>query len=449
MIRQIVAEERKKKNYPKMSRREKLRSVMLEANRRLMEIASDEDFYDTDIKGTADSSPGNFFAAYGAPLKSYQSKVVQELFADGKNDQGEAAPSLRSLEEDIRCSMLIPSQNVIGSKQSLSNVAFGGGYKPGDGFHMSADDDGGAAYVKGEGYKMFTNPVMAAKCKEGVMIIDGHHRWSQIMMLNPDAKVHSVILYGSDQISADDILQMVHVAIAEIAKEDIIGKDGKAPTEDVVATQETPGGDKIATKLTPKAARKAGVIADDAEMESETLSQISGGPFSMTLSHSGDNMLTKGTAQQFRDDIVAGLKSGSSKHARGSVPPTMVQWANGMMSSKDLADQTTGPGTGSKIPYAIAQKLGKDDITVDEFADFLKGNIERLQSTDGAVANAPKRDGMPQAGDTFGPEYSKKALDHIAANKISIATSEASWHKGEALNESRARWQKLAGILKD
>ena len=46
-------------------------------------------------------------------------------------------------------------------------------------------------------------------------------------------------------------------------------------------------------------------------------------------------------------------------------------------------------------------------------------------------------------------EYSKKALDHIAANKISIATSEASWHKGEALNESRARWQKLAGILKD
>ena len=180
MIRQIVAEERKKKNYPKMSRRQKLRSVMLEANRRLMEIASDEDFYDTDIKGTADGSAGNFFAAYGAPLKTYQTTVVKHLFADGKNDKGEpASGKLRSLEEDIRCSMLIPSQNVIGSKQSLSNVAFGGGYTKGDGFHMSADDDGGAAYVKGEGYKMFTNPVMAAKCKEGVMIIDGHHRWSQ------------------------------------------------------------------------------------------------------------------------------------------------------------------------------------------------------------------------------------------------------------------------------
>ena len=67
-------------------------------------------------------------------------------------------------------------------------------------------------------------------------------------------------------------------------------------------------------------------------------------------------------------------------------------------------------------------------------------------------------------------DYDSTAVyDHIAQGRMTLPSSygqkpapddgrdipmdgsytEAKWHKGEQLNEGKARWQKLAGILKD
>jgi len=439
---------------------------MLEANKILSEnVTSDEEFYDTDIKGMADQSAGNFFAAYGAPLKGYQEKVVQELFADGKDDKGEPAPTMSiTKSKDVVAGMLLPSQENIGAKQSLSNVAFGGGYTQGDGFDMSADDVGGAAYVKGSGYKYFTNPVMAARCKEGIMIIDGHHRWSQVMMLNPEATCDCVILEGTAAISSDDILQMVHVAIAEVAAGVVI--KGEEMGQDAEARPTEKGNQKDVRKaakksFSPVKDKDGDFVYDEeeglstygeitaGESQMGAVTAITGGPYSPTKPAKGDNLLTMEPSAA-ANNVVKFLKAGgNSPYNRGKIPQPLVEWANGRITAQDLANQTTGPGTGSKIPYAVEQKLGLTDITVEQFAEFLKGNIAECKKRGRVIKNRPTRKGMPQAGDMLGTEYSEKVLDHIANAKISIATSEASWHKGDALNESQARWQKLAGILKD
>jgi len=73
-----------------------------------------------------------------------------------------------------------------------------------------------------------------------------------------------------------------------------------------------------------------------------------------------------------------------------------------------------------------------------------------------APGTPSQREDMPQLDhkDIGGKEGFKKIRQDLAKGRINIESpwgeqAEATWHKGEALNESRARWQKLAGILKD
>ena len=58
----------------------------------------------------------------------------------------------------------------------------------------------------------FKNPILGAKTKDGMVVLDGHHRWSQAFMVNPLAKVN-VTFADASSLTADQTLKAVHLAI--------------------------------------------------------------------------------------------------------------------------------------------------------------------------------------------------------------------------------------------
>lgn len=100
---------------------------------------------------------------------------------------------------------LIPTQNEIAYKQSL-----GGPFGPlQDPNKLREYLEGGSITVKGKPGS--TNPVTA----EGKYIIDGHHRWSSLFLINPKASLN-VVDIKSPKLANDPMkyLKATHMAIA-------------------------------------------------------------------------------------------------------------------------------------------------------------------------------------------------------------------------------------------
>jgi len=111
---------------------------------------------------------------------------------------------------DIALSALKASQNEVGMEQSLKNVMTGtnatwDGINWGDTNWLVASMAPGAVIT-------FTNPLLGAKTKDGLVVLDGHHRWSQAFMVNPLAKVN-VAFADASSLTADQTLKAVHLAI--------------------------------------------------------------------------------------------------------------------------------------------------------------------------------------------------------------------------------------------
>jgi len=414
MIRQIVAEERKKKSFNSKgnSRSKQLRTIMERASRQLAEISGVDDYYAATLKGNEQPDESNLFAgAFGGKLKDYnQNKEVWDsLYADTAPEQTVGTPKPKASE-------CLPSQANIGAANSLGNLYFGNGYS-GDGFDISAD---AASLIGGE--VSFADPILLANCSEGFIIVDGHHRWSQIMMLSADCTLGNTKSLNFPGMSADDVLQAVHVAIAELSK-----------------------------------------------------NAKSGEPYSVVKEFKGANLLTETAAdliKEFGKAIVGGSLQRKVHNLSGGAPnPNLRKWymqffddqgnelpsdeLNITYDAKQLYDD------GVTLPFAIAGK----DCTATQYDDHFIAAINAMQDQ-GTAQNAPDRNAMPQADDTkkmgFSDYDSTAVYDHIAQGKMTLpstmgeipeggddSNNEAKWHKGEALNESQARWQKLAGILKD
>ena len=112
------------------------------------------------------------------------------------------------------------SQNEVGMKQSLANVLEGknatwDGIDWGDVKWLIDAMKPGATIT-------FAAALLGATTSDGNVVLDGHHRWSQATMVNPDAKVN-IILSDASGMSADDVLKAVHLAILK--------KTGQAKTK--------------------------------------------------------------------------------------------------------------------------------------------------------------------------------------------------------------------------
>jgi len=111
---------------------------------------------------------------------------------------------------DIALSELKASQNEVGMDQSLSNV-LGGANATWDGINWG-DVDWLVDHMKPGATIEFKSAILGAKTADGNVVLDGHHRWSQAFMLNPQGKVN-VVFADAGSLSADDTLKAVHLAI--------------------------------------------------------------------------------------------------------------------------------------------------------------------------------------------------------------------------------------------
>ena len=423
MIRQIVAEERQKKSFKSKSksRSKQLQAIMEQASRQLAEISGVDDYYKATLKGNEQPDESNLFAGgFGGKLKDYNAnkEAWDALYADTAPTQAVTSPKPKASE-------CLPSQANIGAANSLGNLYFGNNYAK-DGFLISEK----AAELMG-GEVSFSDPILLANCAEGFIIVDGHHRWSQVMMLGASCTLGNTKSLNFPGMSADDVLQAVHIAIAELSKN---AKTGE--------------------------------------------------PFSIVKKFKGANLLTQdpnGIIGEFGGAMINGTLVRKTHNLSGDPPnANLRKWymqffddqgnelpaneVNVTYDAKQLHDD------GVTLPFALAGK----DCTAKQYDDHFIAAIEAMQAQ-GTAKNAPDRNGMPQADDNKGEghsEYDSAAVyDHIAQGRMTLPSSygqepapaiddgrdiptdgsykEAKWHKGEALNESQSRWQKLAGILKD
>ena len=102
------------------------------------------------------------------------------------------------------------SQNEVGKDQSLANVMTGV-----NGMSFDGIDYGDVNWLidaMKPGAKIeFKDALLGADTDDGMVVLDGHHRWSQAFMINPTAKVNVEV--AKSNLSADDTLQAVHLAI--------------------------------------------------------------------------------------------------------------------------------------------------------------------------------------------------------------------------------------------
>lgn len=111
---------------------------------------------------------------------------------------------------DIPLSGLKASQNEVGMKQSLANVLQGKN-ATWDGIDWG-DVDWLVAAMKPGATITFADALLGATTSDGDVVLDGHHRWSQATMVNPDGNVN-IILSKAGGLSADEVLKAVHLAI--------------------------------------------------------------------------------------------------------------------------------------------------------------------------------------------------------------------------------------------
>lgn len=138
--------------------------------------------------------------------------LLQHGFAGGSDEEGKLSVTMS--EENIPVKSMIPTQSEIGIGNSLDNLVSGS-------FSMGKDADGNkktgvvdyAAYFETPALKA-AGPVFVYKGTGGNYIIDGHHRWSQIYCMNPEASAYCKVISTSKSLSDEQILKNFQAAIA-------------------------------------------------------------------------------------------------------------------------------------------------------------------------------------------------------------------------------------------
>lgn len=153
------------------------------------------------------------------PISALDTQALDDIEHGGAEHDGDADDDkIQSSNEATALSFgsLYASQNEIGVKQSLRNTMAGVNGMEWDGIDWG-DPNWLIKAMSTEGYLFnFKNPIVAASVKEGNVILDGHHRWSQAFMINPGGQINAVG-FGASHLSADDMLQALHLGIYAVS----------------------------------------------------------------------------------------------------------------------------------------------------------------------------------------------------------------------------------------
>lgn len=124
-------------------------------------------------------------------MKPEQAKLLKELVGDG-----EYAKAVKVSTVSIPVSTLHPTQQEIDVQNSLF-------------FPLNKNPDGILPILRGtDDIVINKSPIIIYKYKDTYYIIDGHHRWSQVFMLNPNATMKA-ILYSSPENTDETPVEML------------------------------------------------------------------------------------------------------------------------------------------------------------------------------------------------------------------------------------------------
>ena len=166
--------------------------------------------------------------------------ALKDLF-DGQNEEGKKYTA--SPGQSISCTDLYPTQSEIDIENSAKWATKDWGVK------CIPQMFDGSAFGAG-----FAVPVLVYKDKGKNWIIDGHHRWSQVGLINPEAKVSCMVIEGPE--SVQNFLKIVQGMIAAIIGDDSKpnnGENGKLPVGKAAPQNNIFGpalkGDKLAKRV--------------------------------------------------------------------------------------------------------------------------------------------------------------------------------------------------------
>ena len=170
------------------------------------------------------AAAAKFAQAADAPLPQYVA-LLKQIAADpdfqalataGKTDQAGAVDEVVNVKRAATAAQnLIPTQAEIGFSNSLADQM-----KNAYGSTESALGMKGTPIIMPSADK----PPPAILVWNGKYILDGHHRWSQVMMTNPTGEVAVDNMTGPALDSEEDALKMTQLAIAIKAK-NVVTKD--------------------------------------------------------------------------------------------------------------------------------------------------------------------------------------------------------------------------------
>lgn len=138
--------------------------------------------------------------------------LLQHGFAGGSDEDKKLDVTIS--DKNIPVKDLIPTQSEIGINNSLKNIVQGK-------FILNKDNDKREKTVIIDYNDYFKNPALEVagpifvyEGADGNYIIDGHHRWSQIYCMNPDANAYCKVISTSENITDEQILKNFQAAIA-------------------------------------------------------------------------------------------------------------------------------------------------------------------------------------------------------------------------------------------
>ena len=138
---------------------------------------------------------------------------VHAVLNMGMSDLNEADEKIKTDLTTVSCKDLWPTQSQIGLNDSIGFVAF---------------ENPGAAISNIDDQVSFGGGRILTANKK--WILDGHHRWSGVSILNPDAQIPVLDLNLPDVKNESDMLKVVQLAIAA-TYDKLLMKPANAPTD--------------------------------------------------------------------------------------------------------------------------------------------------------------------------------------------------------------------------
>lgn len=164
----------------------------------------DDDKAEQVVRALADDTLEEFVAdlnklATDEKLANLRDAFVEKFNASKLGDKDNTSFEVKWGEENLDIKSILPTQSEVSMEKSLA-------------YPLNKNPEGIPACFKNP-VVIAGKPIVVANVNDKYYIIDGHHRWSQVYCLNPEAKMTAEVITSSAIKNPDDILKLVQAQI--------------------------------------------------------------------------------------------------------------------------------------------------------------------------------------------------------------------------------------------